>query len=103
MEGIELNWPCKVDVDFLSAWITWESSVTKGTISSKTEAHGSQDQEKNLGCTEVGNLWESIDKQITDNQFRNTEQQVKNQAKKQTSEQLWVLDNRTSSVSNMLV
>lgn len=41
MEGIELNWPCKVDVDFLSAWITWESSVTKGTISSKTEAHGS--------------------------------------------------------------
>lgn len=32
MEGIELNWPCEVDVDFVSPWVTWESSVTTGTV-----------------------------------------------------------------------
>lgn len=29
--------------------------------------HGSQVQEKDLGCTEVGNLWERIGKLVVDN------------------------------------
>lgn len=38
-----------------SSCVTWESGVITGTM--KQKHGGSQDQENNLGCTEVGNLW----------------------------------------------
>lgn len=67
MEEVEFNWPCEIDLNFV-VHVLHGSQVSSQELYVVEQRHGgSQDQERNRGYTEVGDLWARIGKQIADN------------------------------------